>query len=102
VLALEARIPAQVIDRPLLRRGHEPGPRIVRDPRLRPPLERCQERVLRQILRDADVAHDPREAGDQPGRLDPPDRIDRAMCIRSRHGIQLGRRARLLQGHGDD
>ena len=34
----------------------------------------------------ADVAHDAREAGDEPGGLDPPDRVDRAMRIGSRHG----------------
>ena len=40
VLALEQRSPAQQVDRTMLRGGHEPGARVVRDARLRPPLER--------------------------------------------------------------
>ena len=76
---------AQPVDRAVLGGGHEPGARVVRDARLRPLLERGDERVLRQLLGQADVAHDAREAGDQPGRLDPPDRVDRAMGVGSRH-----------------
>jgi hypothetical protein len=33
-------LPAEPVDRPVLRGGHEPGARVVRDPRLRPPLWR--------------------------------------------------------------
>ena len=77
VLAFEPLGPAKVIDRPVLRGGHEPGARIVRDARLRPSLERGHERVLGQVLGDADVAHDPGQPGDEPGRLDPPYRVDR-------------------------
>ena len=72
----------------MLRGGHEPGARVVRDARLRPLLERGDESVLRELLGEADVAHDPREAGDEPGRLDPPDRVDRAMGVGSRHGYR--------------
>ena len=88
VLALEQLVPAQQVDRAMLRGGHEPGARVVRDARLRPLLERGDERVLRQLLGQPDVAHDPREAGDEPGRLDPPDRVDRAMGVGSRHGYR--------------
>src|SRR5207253_10224423 len=84
MLALDQLVAAQTIDRSMLRGGHEPGARIVRDARLRPPLERGEERVLREILGNTDVAHHPRETGDEPGRLDPPDRVDRAMRIGSR------------------
>ena len=84
VLALERRAAAQQVDRAVLRRGHEPGARVVRDARLGPLLERGDERVLRQLLGEADVAHDPREAGDQPGGLDPPDRVDRAVRVGAR------------------
>ena len=88
---------AQQVDRPVLGGGHEPGAGVVRDARLRPLLERGDERVLGQLLGEADVAHDPREAGDEPGRLDPPDRVDRAMGVGSRHGyrshhLQTGQR----------
>jgi hypothetical protein len=88
VLALEPLVSAKEIDRTMLRGGHEPGARVVRDARLRPPLERCDESVLRELLGQTDVAHDPRETGDEPGRLDPPDGVDRAMCIGSRHGYR--------------
>src|SRR5712691_13570530 len=46
VLALEPLAPAQPVDGAMLRGGHEPGARVVRDPRLRPPLERDDESVL--------------------------------------------------------
>ena len=88
VLALEQLAPAQQVDRAMLGGGHEPGARVVRDARLRPLLERGDQRVLRELLGQADVAHDPREAGDEPGRLDPPDRVDRAVGVGSRHGYQ--------------
>ena len=61
MLALEQRSPAQQVDRAMLRGGHQPGARVVRDARLRPLLERGDERVLRQVLGQADVAHHPRE-----------------------------------------
>ena len=31
------------------------------------PLERGDESILREVLGKADIAHDPREAGDEPG-----------------------------------
>ena len=43
------------------------APGLSGTPDSRPPLERRDERVLRQILGRADVAHDPGEARDQPG-----------------------------------
>jgi hypothetical protein len=42
-------------------------------------LERGDERVLRQLLGEADVAHHACDAGDHLRRLDPPDRIERAV-----------------------
>jgi hypothetical protein len=86
VFPLEEPHSAQPVDRPVLCRGHEPGARVVRDARLRPPFERRDESVLREVLGKTDVAHHPGEAGDEPGRLDSPDRVDRAMGIGSRHG----------------
>jgi hypothetical protein len=49
-------------------------------------LEGGDEGVLREILGRADVAHHPRESGDEPRGFDPPDRVDRAMRIGGRHG----------------
>ena len=59
--------------------GGEPRARIVRDTGSRPLLEREEQRVLREVLGLADIAHHPREARDDPGRLDSPDGFDRAV-----------------------
>src|SRR2546426_930407 len=72
MLAVEHLAPTQLVDRPVLRGGHEPGARIVRDARLGPALERGDERVVRQVLGETDVAGDAREPGDELGGLDPP------------------------------
>ena len=53
------------------------APGLSGTPDSRPALQRGDQRVLRQVLGEADVAHHPRQAGDQAGRLDPPDRLDR-------------------------
>ena len=92
VLALEQLVAAQLVDGAVLRGRHQPGARVVRDARLRPLLERGDERVLRQLLGEADVAHDARQPGDEPRRLDPPDRVDRAMRLGGRHGDSMNLR----------
>src|SRR5260370_24649405 len=84
--ALEPRVSAEEVDCRVLRSGHEPGAGVVRDARFRPLLKRSDEGVLRELLGKTDIAHDPRETGDDPGRLDPPDCVDGAMCVGSRHG----------------
>src|SRR5438132_13017162 len=84
--AFEKFIPPKIIDRAVLRRGHEPGARVVWDARFRPLFEGHDKSVLRELLGKADVAHDARKAGDDPGRLDSPDRVNRAMRVSSRHG----------------
>ena len=86
VLALEQLVATKVIDGAMLRGGHEPRARIVRNARLRPPLQRDDQRVLRELFGHTHVADDPRQPGDQPGRLDPPDSIDSAMGISDGHG----------------
>jgi hypothetical protein len=65
----------------MLRGAHKPRARLFGDTRVGPLLERRDERVLRELLREADVADDSREARDQPGGLDPPDRVDGAMGV---------------------
>src|SRR3989442_6097395 len=88
VLTVEHLAPAQLVYCPMLRGGHEPGARIVRDARLGPALERGDERILRQVLGQADVAGDPGEPGDQPGGLDAPHRVDCAMSVGVRHRVR--------------
>src|SRR6267378_1740412 len=88
VLALEQLVSAQEIDCAMLRGGHQPGARVVRNSRFRPLLERGDESVLRQLLGMVDVTYDPRETRDDPGGLNPPDCVNRAMCIGSRHGYR--------------
>ena len=64
VLALGELASAQAVDCAMLGGGHEPGARVVRDARLRPALERSDQRVLGELLGQADVAHHAGEAGD--------------------------------------
>ena len=91
VLVFQQRVAAEVIDGAMFGSGHQPRARVVGDTRLRPLFECGDESVLCQVLGHADVAHDTRQPGDEPGRLDPPDGVDGAMgvgschCYRSHH-----------------
>jgi hypothetical protein len=62
--------------------GHEPGAGLVGDACVWPLLERRHERVLGQLLGNADVADDARERGDQSRRFDAPDGVDGAVGLR--------------------
>ncbi len=95
VLALEHLPAAQLVDGAVLRRRHQPRARVVGDARLRPTLERRDERLLRQILGHADVANHAHEPADQPRGLDAPDRFDG--LARGRLLVAIGRVLRLLQ-----
>src|SRR5215510_15947022 len=75
MLALNEFVSPSAVDCTVLRGGHEPSARLVRDARYRPLLERGDESVLRKFLGEVNVAHDPRETGDDLCRLDPPDRF---------------------------
>jgi hypothetical protein len=44
-------------------------------------LESCDESILCEVLGQADIAHNPRQSGNEPRRLDPPDRVDGMMCV---------------------
>ncbi len=81
VALLEAPGAPEPVDRPVPAGGRQPRARVLGDARPRPRLERGDERVLREVLRDADVADDAREGGDDAGRLDPPDRVDPAADV---------------------
>ncbi len=95
-LVREQRISPQPVDRAMLCRGHQPRTRLSGNAGLRPLLERGDERVLRHLFGDTDVAYDACQAGNQLRRLDPPDRVDRASDIRPGHAtghIRAFRRA---------
>ncbi len=81
-----AGAPAQQVDGAVLGRRHQPGAGVVRHPVRRPPLQRDDQRVLGQLLGEADVADQARETRDDPGGLDPPDRLHHAAGIGGRHG----------------
>ena len=66
-LAPERGSPAQGVDRTMLGRAHRPGRRTIRDSRVRLLANRRFERVLGEILGQADVADNPRQRGDEPG-----------------------------------
>ena len=89
MFAFEQLVAAEDIDRPMLRGGHEPGARLIRNARLGPLFKRRNESVLRQLLREANVAYDPRKTGDELGLLDPEYCLNRAMGVGSRHGYRL-------------
>jgi len=81
LLALQALPAPQAVNRPVLRDGHEPGAGVVWHAGLGPPLQRGDERVLRQLLGQSDIAHHPRQSRDEAGGLDPPDRLNGALSI---------------------
>ena len=89
VLAFEALVAADVIDGPMLGGGHEPGAGVVGDARGGPLFEGGDEGVVGEVLGDADVADDAGQPGDDPGRLDPPHRVDRLPEVGGLHRLRL-------------
>jgi hypothetical protein len=92
VLARQHAATAQMIQRPALCGCHQPGAGLFRHAGCGPMLQRRQQRFLGQILRQRHVAQHPRQAGDQPRLLVPPDREDgamRAFDAGGRHGRRL-------------
>src|SRR6185436_4147064 len=88
VFPFEECSPAKQVDSPMLRGRHEPGAGLVGDAGLRPLFECGDERILREILGQTDVAHDAGETGDEPGRFDPPDSVNGAMDVGRGHGYR--------------
>ena len=88
VLAVHHGPAAHDVDRPTFADGHEPGARIIRHAGFRPLLERGEQRVLREIFGQPDVADDTGESGNELRGLDAPDRVDGTMDVGSRHGSQ--------------
>src|SRR5688572_2470789 len=87
-----------MVDRTILRGCHEPGTGVLGDTGLWPLLERSNQRVVREIFSDPDITYDSRNAGNELRGLDPPDRLDGAMCIGSRHVYQSHLLPPLVQG----
>ena len=87
MLSFEQLVAAEKIDGSMFCGGHEPSAGIFRDARFGPLIERRNEGLLREVLGDADVAHHAGETGDQLRLLDPPDCVDRAVCVGSRHRL---------------
>src|SRR2546429_2070112 len=79
VLALERLAAPDQVDCAVCRGPHEPGSRPFRHAFGGPLLERSDEGILCELLGRPDVADDASQPGDEPGRLDAPDRFDRAM-----------------------
>ena len=98
VLAFEHAAAAQMVDGPAPGRRHQPGAGSFRHARGRPPLQGGQQGVLGQLLGQGHVAQHPRQAGDQAGLFDAPDRQDRAMGVYGCHERRRGRRSAGLKG----
>ena len=81
VLAIEPGAAAQQIDGPVLGRLHQPGARVARHAGRRPLLEGRDQRVVRQVLGRADIAHQAHQPGNQLRRLEAPHRLDGGMGV---------------------
>ena len=89
VLALHELGAAQAVDGAMLGRRHQPGAGLVGYAGLRPLLQCGDERVLRQLLGEPNVAHHACEAGDELRLLDAEHGVDGAVGVGRRHGDGL-------------
>jgi len=81
----EPLVASDGVDGAVLGRGHEPGTGLFGDAAGGPRLEGDDQRVLGEFFGEADVPHHPRESGDEAGRLDAPDGVDRPVGGGLRH-----------------
>ena len=81
VLLFQHPTAAQSVDGAPLGRGHQPGGRFVRDAVLRPLFEGGNKGILREFLRNAEVAGDAGDSCDEARGLDLPHGLDRLMCF---------------------
>jgi hypothetical protein len=77
--------PADHVDRAVLGSGREPGRRIFRHSMDGPLLQRRQQGVLREFLRQPHIAQYSRKRSDDFRRFDSPDRFDGPMHLRGAH-----------------
>ena len=82
MLALQHLVAAEMIEGAPLGGRHQPGARVGGNALARPLLQRRNQRLLRELLGQPDIAHDAGQPGDQLGLLDAPDSVDRAVCRR--------------------
>jgi hypothetical protein len=81
VFLLDAFVTPEVVERAVFGHLHQPRAGIARHAFGRPLLERGDQRVVREILGEADVTDHADETGDQAGRFDAPDRVDSALDV---------------------
>ncbi len=89
VLAGVQRVQPQAVAGAVFCGRHQPGSRVVRHAGVGPAFQGGHQRILRQFFGQPDVAHQPRDAGDDAGGLDPPDRLDSAMRGRLCHACPV-------------
>ena len=77
-LVPEVHVPPDPVDGAATRRRGEPRARFVRESVAWPLLERLEEGVLGEVLRQPDVTDDPRDNGRHLGGLHPPDGLEGA------------------------
>ncbi len=81
VFLLDAFVAAEVVEGAVFGDLHQPRAGVARHAFGRPLFERRDQRVVREILGEADVADHADESGDQAGRFDAPDRVDGALDV---------------------
>ncbi len=95
ILLLQLAVAPEEVDRPALGDRHQPGAGIARNALGGPLLERGDDRVLGQVLGQADVAGVVGQARDQPGGFQPDDGLDRRLspAIPPRESDHITRRS---------
>ena len=81
MFAIHHVVTPEAIDRAALGDCHEPRGGVLRNAAVGPLLQRRNEGILREFFREPDIAHEPRQAGDESRRLDAPDRVERALNV---------------------
>src|SRR5688500_16628535 len=79
----------EMIDAAAFGDRHQPCARVARNALARPLFERGDERVLREIFSEPDVARHARQRGDELRRFDFPDGVNRACGIPRFHGSNV-------------
>jgi len=77
-----------MVDRAALGGSHQPRAGIVGNARFGSLLESGDQSLLCEVFGETDIAHHAREAGNQLGRFDSPDRVDGAVCVGNRHSYR--------------